>query len=316
MQKNFLGKRFKNSMKKIFNFLLSNYFKKKTFMMGQSHILNMRKNYDTITSIADIDYKVFSQHGEDGIIDFLLKKLNIEKPKFIEIGVGDYTECNTRFLFESRSAKGLIIDCLKDLKSEVTKNLKLWKGDLKIDEIYINSENVTKILKKHNFENDIDFFSLDIDGIDYWIIKSLPSNFSKVAVIEYNPVFGYLHEITVPNINEFNRKSYHYSNLCYGVSLRALIKIMESKNFYFLGTNLRRNNAFFVSKDYKKEVFFPKIQISNISQNTDCNVRESRGLDGKLTFLSGNDRIKEIKECEVIDLKQNLKIKIKDLFDI
>ena len=91
---------------------------------------------------------------------------------------------------------------------------------------------------------------------------------------------------------------------------------MISKDFYFLGTNLRRNNAFFVSKDLNKDVFFPKIQISNISQNTDCNVRESRGVDGELTFLSGNDRIKEIQDCEIIDLKKNHKIKIKDLFDI
>ena len=117
--------------------------------------------------------------------------MNIEKPKFVEIGVGDYTESNTRFLFESRTAKGLIIDCLEDLSSKVSKNLKLWKGDLKIEEIFVSSENINSVLEKNNFEKDIDFFSLDIDGIDYWIIKSLPVNFSKVAVIEYNPIFGH-----------------------------------------------------------------------------------------------------------------------------
>ncbi len=303
-------------MENFFKLFFKNYTRKKIFMIGHSHILNMRNKYHDITSISDVDYKVYSQHGEDGIIDYILKKLSIEKPKFVEIGVGDYTECNTRFLFESRSAKGLIIDCLKNFKKKVSKNLRLWKGDLKMEETFVNSENIKKILKKHDFEKDIDFFSLDIDGIDYWIIKSLPSKFSKVAVIEYNPVFGYQHEITVPNINEFNRKSYHYSNLCFGMSLKALIKIMISKDFYFLGTNLRRNNAFFVSKDHNKDVFFPKIQISNISQNTDCNVRESRGVNGELTFLSGNDRIKEIQDCEIIDLKKNHKIKIKDLFDI
>ena len=45
-----------------------------------------------------------------------LRKLNIEKPKFVEIGVGDYTESNTRFLF-LKTAKGLIIDCLEDFHS-------------------------------------------------------------------------------------------------------------------------------------------------------------------------------------------------------
>ena len=100
------------------------------------------------------------------------------------------------------------------------------------------------------------------------------------------------------------------------MSLRALIKVMEFKNFYFLGTNLRRNNAFFISNEFNKDVFFPKIKISNISENTDCNVRESRGTEGEFTLLSGDDRIREIKDCEIIDLKKNIKTKIKNLFEI
>ena len=78
-----------------------------------------------------------------------MRKLNIEKPKFVEIGVGDYTESNTRFLFESRIAKGLIIDCLEDLSGVISKkNLKLWKGDLKIEEIFVSSENIMNVLEK------------------------------------------------------------------------------------------------------------------------------------------------------------------------
>ena len=61
-----------------------------------------------IRNINDLDYKIFSQNGEDGIIDYLLHALKIDKPKFVEIGVGDYSECNTRFLFERTSPKGLI----------------------------------------------------------------------------------------------------------------------------------------------------------------------------------------------------------------
>lgn len=303
-------------MKRIFDYFFRKYLLKKTYMLGLSHILNIRKNYDVISSISDVDYKIYSQFGEDGIIDFILRKLNIEKPKFIEIGVGDYTECNSRFLFETRSAKGLIIDCLENLSSKVSKNLKLWKGDLKIEEIFVNSENIMNILKKNSFQKDVDFFSLDIDGIDYWIIKSLPTKFAKVAVIEYNPIFGHEHEVTVPNIEKFNRSSYHYSNLCYGMSLKALINIMESKGFYFLGSNLRRNNAFFISKEFDKNIFFPNIKISDISENVDCNIRESRGVKGELTYLSGNDRIEKIRDCEIVDLEKNRKIKIKDLFKI
>ena len=85
-------------------------------MIGLSHILLMRKNYKDINKLHDVDYKIFSQNGEDGILDYLLYQLKIEKPKFIEIGVGDYTESNTRFIFDRCSPKGAIIDCIDNFE--------------------------------------------------------------------------------------------------------------------------------------------------------------------------------------------------------
>ena len=81
---------------------------------------------------------------------------------------------------------------------------------------------------------DLDLFSLDIDGIDYWILNKLPNNFSKIAIIEYNPVFGWDMEVSVLNIDNFDRTKYHYSNLCFGMSLKAAIKIMENKTSILL----------------------------------------------------------------------------------
>ena len=80
---------------------------RKIFLIGTSHCSSMRPNYSNVKDLNDLDYKVFSQAGEDGIIDYLLYSLNIKKPKFIEIGVGDYRESNTRFVYERSSCKGL-----------------------------------------------------------------------------------------------------------------------------------------------------------------------------------------------------------------
>ena len=65
----------------------------------------LRKNYSEIKKLNDVDYKIFFTNGEDGIIDYLLTQLGIEKPKFLEIGVGDYSESNTRFIYEKSSQK-------------------------------------------------------------------------------------------------------------------------------------------------------------------------------------------------------------------
>ena len=123
----------------------------------------------------------------------------------MEIGVGDYTEANTRFIFEKSSLKGTIIDCIDDFEEKVRSNLTTWKGELNIINQLINPSNILNILSQNDLLTDIDLFSLDIDGIDYWILKKLPKNFSKIAIVEYNPLFGKDLEITVPNMDNFNK---------------------------------------------------------------------------------------------------------------
>ena len=134
-------------------------------------------------------------------------------------------------------------------------------------------------------------------------------------VAEYNPVFGPDLEITVPNIDAFDRINYHYSGLCYGLSLKALIKLMVKKNYYFLGTNLQKMNAFFISNNLKKESFFPNINLRKLSYYSDSNIRDSRDQNYNLTYLTGSKKMKEIENCEVIDLSdgKNQKSKIKGL---
>ena len=115
-------------MKKInLQFLFRKYQNRKLYMIGLSHILLMRKNYSKVNKLSDVDYKIFSQNGEDGILDYLLYQLKIEKPKYIEIGVGDYTESNTRFIFERCSPKGVIVDCLENLEEKIKKILAYGK---------------------------------------------------------------------------------------------------------------------------------------------------------------------------------------------
>ena len=280
-------------------------------MTGLSHLLNMREKYSFVNSFSDVDYKIFSQNGEDGIIDYLLSQLSIEKPKFVEIGVGDYTEANTRFVFERTSAKGVIIDCIYGLEKKISKNLATWRGELNVINRSVNSKNIIEILSTFDSLRDLDLFSIDIDGIDYWILNKLPKNFSKIAIIEYNPIFGKDIEVSVPNIDNFNRTKYHYSNLCFGMSLKAAIKIMQSKNFYFLGTNLFRNNAFFVSNDFKKNKYFSNLKINELEKYVDSNFSESRNKNGKLNFLNKKKQIMEILDCEIVDLSQDKFIKKK-----
>ena len=159
---------------------------------------------------------------------------------------------------------------------------------------------------------------MDIDGIDYWVMKQLPDNLSKIIITEYNAIFGANFEVTVPNINNFDRTKYHYSNLCYGMSLRAIINLMKSKNYIFVGANKACNNAFFVNKNEVEKLNIDLPDLNSLDIYTQSNILESRSDSGNLTFLSGEQKLKAISDCKVINLKSKSQdpVLIRDLFNI
>ena len=137
-----------------------------------------------------------------------------------------------------------------------------------------------------------------------------------VAIIEFNSTFGFEKEITVPYKESFDRSKYHYSNLCYGASLKAINNIMKKKGFIFIGTNLHRVNAFFVSKKYINKIGLRIPNNKDLKKYADSNIRESRTKNNLLSYLSGKKKIQIIKDCEIIDLSKKTpkRLKIKDIF--
>ena len=152
----------------------------------------------------------------------------------------------------------------------------------------------------NNFENNLDLFSLDIDGIDYWVMKELPDNLSKIIITEYNAIFGANFEVTVPNINNFDRTKYHYSNLCYGMSLRAIINLMKSKNYIFVGANKACNNAFLLIKNEVEKLNIDLPDLNSLDLYTQSNILESRSDSGNLTFLSGEQKLKQFRIVKLL----------------
>ena len=63
------------------------FFDKVIFNIGLKQLIENKKYYDEFTSLQQADLKIFSQNGEDGIIDYILNKLSIVSPNFVEIGL-------------------------------------------------------------------------------------------------------------------------------------------------------------------------------------------------------------------------------------
>jgi hypothetical protein len=303
---------------KISNKIFSNQiFKRKMddlkLQNGQifSFFLNTRIN--SIKNLDEISFKVFSQNNEDAILEYLVLSLKLNDIKFIEIGTEDYSESNTRYIYEKYNCDGLIIDNTPNLISKVSKQLDVWKGNLEIEENFVNIENINILINKYFPNKSLDIFSLDIDGIDYWILKELPDNISKIIVAEYNPYFGPDLEITVPYSENFNRSEYHSSNLCWGMSLKALINLMREKRFTFIGSNSLRNNAFFIKNELINLLSLDSIDISKLKNFTNARFRENKSKTNKLKLSSPDENLTIIQDCKVLNLKNNKIYKIKEL---
>ena len=141
----------------------------------------------------------------------------------------------------------------------------------------------------------------------------MPDDISKIIVAEYNPYFGPDLEITVPYSQNFNRSEYHSSNLCWGMSLRALINLMEDKGFDFVGSNSLRNNAFFIKNELINLLSLDSVDTSNLKNFTNARFRENKSKTNKLELSSPDENLNIIQDCKVSNLKNDKIYKIKEL---
>jgi hypothetical protein len=300
-------------IKKIFRRLLDRLFLRKfddiKIQKGQLFERHLDSNLKNIKKLNQAYFKVFSQDNEDGIIQFLLKSLDIDQVKFVEIGTQNYSESNTRYIFETMRCEGLIIDPFPDLKKEINNFLRLWKNNLNIHNEYIDAENINRVLNNYSFNKNIDIFSIDIDGIDYWVLKSLPQKISKIFIIEYNPFFGPEVEISVPNIKNFERLKYDRTGFCWGASLKALINLMDKKGYSFIGTNRLNVNSFFITKELVEKIDIDLPNTDDLSKYTDAKFNIFKSKDYSLDSNIQND----VKNLEVFDLQQDRIIKLSEI---
>ena len=101
------------------------------FALGQSAILASRQSYFKVKNLWDAEVKVYSQWGEDGILDYICELIELAKPRVLEIGAGNFLECNSRFIAEFRNASVVAVDARADLLNAPLHSLK-WKNHIEI----------------------------------------------------------------------------------------------------------------------------------------------------------------------------------------
>lgn len=252
-------------------------------------------------SIQEAEFKVFSQFGDDGIIQYLINSVKPRLDTFVEFGVEDYEEANTRFLLMNNNWKGLIIDGSSSFIDYIKTRSFYWRYSLQAVTSFITAENINQLLADHGTSDQIGLLSIDIDGNDYWVWKAITVVEADIVVIEYNSLFGSDRAITVPYKPDFMREQAHYSYLYFGASLPALYDLAVEKGYAFVGCNQAGNNAYFVRKEKLNGLPALSVQEGYVYSR----FRESRNQAGQMSFLDGVDRGAVIAGLPVINTRTN-----------
>lgn len=278
-------------------------------MLSSKILIEQMNRCGPYNSIHRVEFKVFSQFGDDGIIQYLIHNAEVDIEKFVEFGVEDYSESNTRFLLMNNNWQGFVMDASAEHIQHIKRQEYYWKYDLAAVQCWIDRDNINGVIRDNGFSGLLGLLSIDVDGNDYWIWESLDTVAPVITIVEYNSVFGDKHAITIPYDPGFNRTKAHYSNLYWGTSLRALCMLAEKKGYVFVGCNSSGNNAYFVKQDKIGRIRPCTVQEGYVESR----FRDSRDTDGSLTFVARGERLKLIEDMPVYDLEKKRLAKIKDL---
>jgi hypothetical protein len=257
-----------------------------------------QKSIQRVERLSDVEFSVFSQWGEDGIIEWLIHNNGDMPETFIEFGVEDYRESNTRFLLMHRNWRGLAIDGSEVNIARARADQISWRQDLTTTAAFITKENINQLIIASGLIDEIGILSVDIDGNDYWVWQAINCIKPQIVIAEYNSAFGDLLPLSIPYAADFYRKNAHYSNLYYGAAIGALKLLARQRGYTMLGSNRAGSNVFFV-RDDRLSKFEGRIANRAVRPSR---FREARNAASELTFVRGVQRSEVIAELPVVDV--------------
>jgi hypothetical protein len=250
--------------------------------------------------LSQAEFKVCSQFGDDGIIQYIINRLNlpVRERRFIEFGVENYRESNTRFLMLNDNWSGLVMDGSEEHVASIRREPLYWRHDLTALARFVTRDNINSIIEEAGFSGRVGILSIDVDGNDYWIWEAIAVTDPAVLIVEFNGIFGSREPVTIPYQADFVRQNAHYSYLYWGTSLPALCFLAGQKGYIWIGCNIAGNNAYFVRTEYAHAFSHPSLPEGFVA----AKFREGRDENGNLSYVGQEKGIALIKDLPVWDV--------------
>ncbi len=214
------------------------------------HVGCLREHFD------DVGFSVYSEFDEDGILLYIFSLIDIANKTVVDIGAGGINGSNTANLIVNHGWKGFLIDGsqsrVKELQDYYHQQKETKHYPPKVIHSWVTRENINDLLECNGVSGDVDLLSLDIDGIDYWVLKEISQVKPRVILLEYQCIWGPNRAVTVPYDQNFSPVFDSGYGIYSGASLKAFVKLLKHKGehgYRLVGCHRYGFNAFFVRND-------------------------------------------------------------------
>jgi hypothetical protein len=201
----------------------------------------------------DAGFRVFSQSDEDGLLVYLLTVVGTTTRILVDIGAGRPDGSNSTNLILHHGWRGILVDADPDsvraLESFYAKRVSTTAAQPTIVSARVTPETVDELVSGLLSGEEVDLLSIDVDGLDYWIWRSLESIRPRIVVAEVQALWDPNRSVTVPNDPSFQPVFRDGFGIYSGASLAAFCKLASAKGYSLVGSNMLGFNAFFIRDD-------------------------------------------------------------------
>jgi hypothetical protein len=245
------------------------------------NVLTLRTLLDRL-ALHEHERRVYAQNGEDGLLERLFSFFGnstnsarrqvdaaihegVQGPQgrdvgrgyYVEFGVEDGSECNTRWLREAYGWQGLMMD-----GSHSTPSIGLAKE-------WISAEAINDLFAKHGVPKAFDLLSIDIDYNDYWVWRAIKdSRFRpRVVIVEVNAGIPSTEARTVAYDDEGvwdGPSSSHF-----GASVLAFHWLGRARDYTLIYCESHGVNCFFVANELLRECGVAESELGHSSEDTE-----------------------------------------------
>lgn len=225
------------------------------------------------------ELRVFSQNGEDGVIEEILRRIGVATRSCVEFGIESGVEGNCVFLADVLGWDALFMESHPERFAALAGKYR-HRPQVRTVQATVSPANIDALLADAGMPTALDVLSIDVDGADYWIWKAIERVRPRLVVVEYNSALDPARRLVQPLEPSLGWDGTDY----FGASLGALVALAEAKGYRLVYTDLAGVNAFFVARELA-ERFPPPERVAVRAPNYFLTGRGHPPHEGGRTYI-------------------------------